>query len=589
MPEQDIPTSDLASRIGAIAARLSSAATVRAAAVLGMALTATSIFVGLVGDDYVQLTMTRLGTRRPWDLFRFLDGDSAARLAQIRKGGVPWITDPDVRIAFFRPFPSLTHFVDYRFWPSHPAVMHVENVAAYGVLILAVGSLYRALESRRALAGIATIAYAVDALHGATVGWLANRNALMAGALASLSLLLHHRARASSKSGLSAAAVFSLALLSGEASLEALGWFAAYAVFLDREAPRSRLVSLAPYAALALVFYGLERALGYGVAHTAIYLDPFRDPGDPLIVVERVASLALFELGWPGCDRLPGLPFAIWMVPLLYLAASAAVVVLGAVRDRKAAFWATSAFLALLPATATLPAARLLLVPSIAGTMALLTALAALAGPLPARRAWFAAFVLSLPIALLWIFSLFFICPVTLPTASASLDVAAPVSGHLPVPRPLVAAPDQDAIVLNHPDWYGLSILGAVEHDLPGSFPRTVTQLVSSAGFVDVERVDARTLVIRSPAGLRGPEGYLVRPAPMPPGLRVKTARCLIEVLEAYPNGEPTAIRYVFDRVLEDPSLVWFTAVPDGFVPIRPPLPRGHLALFGFAAPAPPG
>jgi hypothetical protein len=112
-----------------------------------------------------------------------------------------------------------------------------------------------------------------------------------------------------------------------------------------------------------------------------------------------------------------------------------------------------------------------------------------------------------------------------------------------------------------------------------------VTELVSASGWVDLERVDERTLVIRSPGGLLGSTSTFLRPGQIPMGTRVETPRCVVEVLEAAPNGEPDRVRVVFDAPLEDASLAWFTAAPGGFAPLVPPAIGRHVALFGFLPP----
>jgi hypothetical protein len=245
-------------------------------------------------------------------------------------------------------------------------------------------------------------------------------------------------------------------------------------------------------------------------------------------------------------------------------------------------FWFVGAALAMAPASAGLPNARLLVIPSIGFSIGIVGALRELVRPLPSGRIWFAWWVASLPVGLLLSLSLFTVSPLSLLwTSGAPLPAVARVR---PSANPLVALPSQDAIVVNYPDWFGLPLLKM--SGKRGATPNSIAQLASASEWLDIERVDERTLILRAPLGLRGVPGYVTRPAPFAAGDQVLSRRFLAEVVETLPNGEPTAVRYSFDTALEHPSLAWFTAAPDGFAPITPPRLGGHALIRGFFPPA---
>ena len=96
------------------------------------------------------------------------------------------------------------------------------------------------------VAGIAAMAYAVNDTHAVPVGWLANRNAVLAGLFGVLTLLLHDRWR---RMGLKFAAwlapiAYLLALLSAEAGVAICAYLFSYCLFVDRGDWPKRLLTL---------------------------------------------------------------------------------------------------------------------------------------------------------------------------------------------------------------------------------------------------------------------------------------------------------------------------------------------------------
>ncbi len=97
-------------------------------------LAAPTLDVGLFGDDYLQaefLTASRDGTAnvRWWDMFVFADGIHNEQLRAM--GRLPWWTDPELRVAFFRPLSVATHQLDHRWWPRQLWAMHLQSMLWY--------------------------------------------------------------------------------------------------------------------------------------------------------------------------------------------------------------------------------------------------------------------------------------------------------------------------------------------------------------------------------------------------------------------------------------------------------------------------
>ena len=78
--------------------------------------------------------------------------------------------------------------------------------------------------------------FAFDDVHGPTVSWIANRNAIVAALFGTLALLLHHRGRtrADKLAAALAAACLALSMLAAESGIAFYAYLFAYALCLDR-------------------------------------------------------------------------------------------------------------------------------------------------------------------------------------------------------------------------------------------------------------------------------------------------------------------------------------------------------------------
>jgi hypothetical protein len=225
-----------------------------------------SLWVGLQLDDFTiraavqerELAEGVSGSR--WEPFTFLDGDPRRTRKAMDLGLLPWWTDPECRLAFWRPLTAVTHILDYRVWPDWPWLMHLQSLLWFALLLWATSVLYRRLIGRTHAAWIAALAallFALDDAHAFPAGWLANRNSLLAGLFGVLALVAHDRWR---RDGWRAGALGApLALLAGllakEATVSAGGYLLAYALFLDPAGWRSRWASLLPYLVIGAAWF----------------------------------------------------------------------------------------------------------------------------------------------------------------------------------------------------------------------------------------------------------------------------------------------------------------------------------------------
>jgi hypothetical protein len=337
---------------------------------LAAVLVSPSLGAGLAGDDLIHALALRGDPpappgfeRAPLDLFRFTSPEVNPDLFDI--GILPWWADPGVRFAFFRPLSAATHWLDYLLWPSSPGLMHAQSILWFLFGLVAVGSLYRTLLTRRWVAMLALALYAFDDLRGATVGWVANRNALVAFAFSMGAVAWHHRAVAGDRRARwIALGLFALGLLSAEGGIAGAAYLVAHAAVLDGRRLRARVLAMAPYAAVVVFWAAVSRALGYGVAGSGEYFDPLRSPVLYLSALPGRATALLFaQLSgnpadwWNAYDEVSEtFPYVFLATAWFCLSLFTWLVAPLVRRSATARFWTLGMLLALLPAASAFPA-----------------------------------------------------------------------------------------------------------------------------------------------------------------------------------------------------------------------------------------
>jgi hypothetical protein len=569
---------------------LSSPAGRAAAVALGIALCAPSLTTGLVADDWfhrLQLTHRPLAgmSTRPLDLFTFADGNPVHTRRMMDSGLLPWWTDPEVHLSFWRPVTALTHALDYVLWPDSPIAMHAQSLVWFGLALAAVAAVYASFLPPAA-AGLALLLYAIDDAHGPAVGWLANRNAMVSVALALPALALHHRWRQERwRAGAVLAMIsFAIGLLAGESAVAVLAYLVAYAIHLDRDSRGGRVLSLAGYLVILVGWRVLYRQLGYGTLHSGVYLDPVHEPAAFLSAApSRAAALLASQLALPWSDFATAYEYVSPRLPAIMTAialATVAVISLAFVprlrRDPVSRMFATGALLATVPICSTFPADRLLFFVGV-GAMGLVASF--LVGPKP---------LLARPLAWALVLIHVILAPPLLAIRSRSMTTV-----EKPVDRALVAFPHgpevagKTLILLNPPadplaGFPQLMFAARGERN-----PDRVRWLATGTNRVDVKRRDGRTLVVRSEGGFyaHATEELLRSPLrPLPEGSRVALAGMTAEILATEPDGRPAEVAFQFDRPLDDPSFLWMRWEKTSYVPFAvPPVgERASLAPVNF-------
>jgi hypothetical protein len=562
---------------------------------LAVVLTSTSLTVGLVVDDYFHRAVL-LGSRifgdfldSPMDIFCFLDGDPERTSRMVDLGFLPWWTCAGIKASFWRPLTVFTHWLDYHLWPEHPVLMHLHSLAWFAVAVALVTLLYRRFMPSVGLAGLAGLLYAIDDGHGMPVGFLANRNALLAVVFGVLALIAHDRWR---REHWRAGAVLgplllALSLVSKEAGIATCAYLAAHALFFDRAGLRSRCLALVPYACVVIAWRAVWEYLGYGLAYSGPYVDPGSEPLRYALAVPKHAPLLLLgQWAFPPAESYLVLGFdkllVLWLGAVGFLIVLTIALIPPLRRDPSARFWGTGMFLSLLPACATFPADRLLFFVGI-GAMGLLAQLLdgvfGKASWRPKSTAW--RFIAK-ALGLFFVFIHLIVAPIALPIRAAF--PAGPKSTEKYYVRVDLdpSVEDQDVVIVNPP-----SILHAayflVEQEVAGKpVPRRMRLLAPGLQAVQIERTDERTLLIRPEKGfLSWVFERLFRDEQLPWSVseRIELTGVTIEVMDLTADGRPAVVAFRFDARLEDPSLRWLQFKDQVWQPFTPPAVGQRVVL----------
>lgn len=523
------------------------------------------VATGLALDDYVLGVKAGPNTRmaalpvEPLSLFTFTTGDPA-RNAQLMDIAalLPWWSEPRHLNAFFRPLSALTHVLDFRLWPSWPSLMHLHSVLWYVGLLLVLGHVYRRLEGAAPLlCGLALLLYAIDDAHGATVGWISNRNALISSVCALPALSAHHSSVTSGKASWLAPLWLALGLCAGETAFCVAGYLLAYAVCLDTRSRTRRAWSIAPYLLLLVAHRALYQAFGLGSFGSGAYHEPLREPlafaltlGYNLpVLLGAQLGLPLADVGFWGSERERVL---LWGQSVLALSLIAWFCVPLLRRDRMARFWALGMVLAAAPVSASLPGERLLLAVGF-GAAPLLARLLmesrvlvpGVVLPHGAVRGFASALVALHLLA----------APLLMPVRACAF---APVDSAMQrldaglARDPSVA--DKTVVVLNAPFTILLSYLQIARSLYGVARPAHLYWLSTASSELHVTRTAEAELLLDQELGfLRRPEDmhYRANLQSLGVGTRVELAGVQIEIAASLPDGRPSSVRVRFEEPLE--------------------------------------
>jgi len=573
----------------------------RATILLALLLVSPSLGTGPMGDDYMH--MARVDSRlhapgcayAPLDLFTFVSGDPSQRAVLLEEGVFGWWMAPDFRMSFWRPLSSLTHVLDHRLWPRSWVLAHAHSMLWFAALLAVLAALYRRFHAPW-VAHLALVLYAVDDARGWVLGWVANRNVLVAATLAFACLIAHDRARRDGwRPGLwLAPALFGAALLGGEAALGVTGYLLAHALFIDSGPLARRLARLWPYATLAVGWLAAYKALGYGTSGGGMYLNPLDEPTAYLrALAERLPVLLAAQVGPGLADAWLALPpapkVAAYALVLLTLAVFAALLAPLWRRLPACRFWTLGAVLSLPPMCATYPMDRLLVFAGV-GAMAAIALICtdwlergALALLPRVRRA------IATCVVLLLVLLHLVLAPLLLPLRVLAVGYLARIGERLEASIPTddtirgktLVILSSAAEMTTFPPWMQRQVSLVPR-------PRRMRVLASCFAKLHVSRPDATTLRVRPQKGFLDNDWLrMVRglSRPFRPGDEVVLSDMRARVRDVTADGRPAEVDFTFSVPLEDPSLLWTRLQAGGALAPWSPPAVGESQLLPSVAP----
>jgi hypothetical protein len=285
-------------------------AIVIAAIGLGIGLRRHAFWDGLISDDYLQFAMLE-GVypvkRSPLDLYNFYRSSEEVKTLK-QFGTLPWLSDPNFRLAMLRPLSSALIAFDYLAFGNHIWAFYLHSVFWWVLMLVAVaGVLAEVLPLP--IAGLAVLLFAVDESSDITFCWLANRNTVVSIGLGVLGLWAFIRwfRGGGRKAFILSIALTVLALLAGEWVFSVFAYLFAYALWNQQRRVRSRVLALLPIGLLAICFVAAQSALGYGALHSSVYVSPFVDPG--LFFSKATERVPIFF-----ADLVLGIPTVWWFI-----------------------------------------------------------------------------------------------------------------------------------------------------------------------------------------------------------------------------------------------------------------------------------
>jgi hypothetical protein len=548
------------------------------AALLAVVLTLISVWNGLNLDDYyhrlIMLGDTRFSpsSASPFNLFCFYDGDPGENRRLMERGMVAWFYSNNLRFSFFRSLSCLTYCFDYLIWPDTPALMHLQNVFWFGMLIFLTALLYKRIIGIPWVAGLAALLYAIDDSHGASVGSLADRSALMAFFFGVSCLIIHDRWRREgwTRNAILAPVCFALSLFSAEAGLATGAYLLSYTFFLDQSLKKSRIAALIPYALIFFLWGVVYSLSGYGVVGIPVYTDPLREPVNYLVsCFFRAPVYLLGQWALPPLFVYSFLPSFMHKAGLILVCLLVFLLTPLIRQDKVARFWAIGMLLSLLPICAVMPRERHLLFLGLGG-MGLLAQWFYWIGQLDRSsksRMWRYG---VRPVLVLFILIHTVIAPLNLPHAARGMaqfdQRIEQVNASLPSDPDLG---NQKFVIVNTP-FYWVFVVWVMERRAVQGHFNPITALTSGPNQLTMTRTDPYTIEIHSSKGsLTDYDLTFIKRNinfSMQPGQTVKLNDVHIEVLEVK-EGLPSAARFRFALPLEDSNLAWFYWDGNGYAP----------------------
>lgn len=518
---------------------------------LGVLLVLPSLGAGLFADDYAHLLRLTQPALFPssdfpslFQLFVFITDNPQWRELQYNYSLLPWWTDSQLQLVFFRPLAELSHAFDAAYLRTSIAAMHGHSIVWYSLLLLALYRFYQQVYHQQSLVLLSLLLFAVDASHGFTVAWLANRNALMAALFVLLSVFCFIQAKQRHYLAylLLSSVCFILALLSAELGISALAIILVYCLVLERQLGWRAYKDSVPFLLIAGLYLLFYRLAGFG-AKGSFYLDPMADfSGFIITAIPRFFTAFSMQFNLLPLHLLDSFPLLVSLSGLLIFIVLSVYVWL--TKDRLALFFMLCTVLLILPATLAPMQERNLLITGFA-SCALLALCIQFLSQHKARLCRALAIVLllfHLPVSAVGMLGMSYAPAIANKPAQAMAD-SMPADWH-----------EQHIIALGVP-MFDAAFLPLIHLWQGGSLANSLWQLSAHTDNLHVQQVAQRAWLLENPQGLLQGADFLLRDSkkrPLQVGQRIAMAEATIDIQAVDEEAKPTAILFTLSDAVKD-------------------------------------
>ena len=299
--------------------------------------------------------------------FTIFSGDLQINKTFTEYGFVPWWTQKDLKMAFWRPLSAALSKLDFLLFGYSAIAHHIHSILWLIAYTITIGIILRHILPLR-IAGLAVLIVALNEAHTIPVTWLAYRNSFISIVPALWGLWCHLRWREKNwNMGLPLSILlFTVGLLGGETALGILPYIVFYELLGHKKQLKDRFIGILPCFLVFISYLTIYKIFNFGTFGSGLYLDPMSEPISyiiaasgriPALLADAFTGFFLSE-SWMLLPEFRPLQISIGIisvivfVSLLHKSSSAQNVK----TEKLTLRWLTAAaFISLLPVAASLP------------------------------------------------------------------------------------------------------------------------------------------------------------------------------------------------------------------------------------------
>jgi hypothetical protein len=454
-----------------------------------------------------------------WNLYGF-STHSEGHFEMLKDQGYfyPWWASDTVRVSFFRPLASGLLALDFSLWTNTPLPIHIHSLLWFILLLFLIFRLYKDLTKSVTVAGLGVLLIALDDVFASPVGWISNRHSLVAMVFGVLCLILYNRGVRQKNRGLigGSYALMAVALFTSEMGLVTFAYLFAHMLVLDQDRPVNRILRIAPFVVIIVIWRVIYSMLGYGVRGSTLYVDPITSPVQFIRSTATRLPVNLFTaVGLPIADlTIAAAPQAVVVIAAVCLIAAVLYAVMAfpvLKKHRLAAFWLIGMLCALVPLSSGVPSNRNLVFVSL-GLMGLVSQLFVdVAKMEKSDLAGFWRVLLKAHVPVLVILYMV-ISPIFLSSQASTWQATTDTQKQSVDFGDDPALADQHLYIVNPPSvaLYTIGIFWKAFTDEP--IPESINYLARGFTPVEIRRVDDHTIRVIPESGYTPAPGVIVDP-----------------------------------------------------------------------------